>query len=125
MDSFDSPRFRGSLIVGTILLVVGSLFLLNNFDFIYLGPIKHYWPLVIVAIGVTKFLTAEHPAERRRGGWWMMIGLWLLISTLHLYGFSFHNSWPILLIVLGINSIWKALDPKSDRSNSKGYHYAN
>ena len=124
MDSFDSPRFRGSLIAGTILLAVGLLFLLNNFDFIYLGPIKNFWPLIVIAIGVTKFLTAEHPVERRKGGWWMLIGLWLLVSTVHLYGFSFHNSWPLLLIVLGINSIWKALDPKSDSSNSKGYHYA-
>jgi len=125
MDYVDSPRFRGSLIAGTILLVVGMLFLLHNFDFIYLGPISHYWPLIIIAIGVTKFLTAEHAAERRRGGWWMMIGLWLLISTLHLFGFSFHNSWPILLIVVGINSIWRSLDPESTRRHSKGYHYAN
>ena len=125
MDSFDSPRVRGSLIAGTILLVVGLLFLLNNFDFIYLGPVTHFWPLIIIAIGVTKLLTAEHPTERRKGGWWMLVGLWLLVSTTHLYGFSFHNSWPLLLIVLGINSIWKALDPKSDCSNSKGYHYAN
>ena len=125
MDSFDSPRIRGSLIAGTILLAVGLLFLFNNFDFIEFGPVTHFWPLIIIAIGVTKFLTAEHPAERRRGGWWMMIGLWFLISTLHLYGFSFHNSWPILLIILGINSLWRALDPQSACRHSKGYHYAN
>jgi hypothetical protein len=125
MDSFDSPRIRGSLIAGTILLAVGFLFLLNNFDFLELGPVTHFWPLIIIAVGVSKFLTAEHPVERRKGAWWMMIGLWFLISTLHLYGFSFHNSWPILLIVLGINSIWRALDPQSTCRHSKGYHYAN
>jgi hypothetical protein len=125
MESVDTPRFRGSLVAGTILLVVGMLFLFNNFDLIYLGPVSHFWPLIIVAIGITKLLTADHPADRRRGGWWLMIGLWLLISTLHLYGFSFHNSWPILLIVLGINSIWKALDPQPDHRQSKGYDYAN
>ena len=125
MDSFDSPRLRGSLIAGTILLAVGFLFLLGNFDFFELGPVSHFWPLIIIAIGVTKFLTAEHPVDRRRGAWWMMIGLWFLISTLHLYGFSFHNSWPILLIVLGINSLWRALDPQSTCRHSKGYHYAN
>jgi hypothetical protein len=124
MESVDTPRFRGSLVAGTILLVVGLLFLFNNFDFIELGPISHFWPLIIIAIGITKFLDADHPADRRRGGWWVMIGLWLLISTLHWYGFSFHNSWPILLIVLGINSIWRALDPQSTSHSSKGYHYA-
>jgi hypothetical protein len=125
MDSSDTPRTRGSLIAGTILLVVGALFLLNNFDFIYLGPAIEFWPLIIVAIGVSRFLTAEHPYQRRKAGWWILIGLWLLISTAHLFGFSFHNSWPLLLIVLGINSILKALDPRSSSGNSKGYYYAN
>lgn len=125
MDSVDTPRYRGSLVAGSILLVVGLLFLLNNFDFFYIGPVSHFWPLIIIAVGVTKFLAADHPADRRRGGWWMMIGAWLLISTLHLYGFSFHNSWPILLIVLGINSIWRALEPRSTSRHSKGYYYAN
>jgi hypothetical protein len=125
MDSMDTPRFRGSAVAGTILLVVGLLFLFNNFDLIYLGPISHFWPLIIIAIGITKLLNADHPVERRKGGWWVMIGLWFLISTLHLFGFSFHNSWPILLIVLGINSIWRALDPQSTCRHSRGYHYAN
>jgi hypothetical protein len=125
MDSFDSPRFRGSLVAGTILLAVGFIFLLNNFDFIYLGPVTHFWPLIIIAIGITKFFTADHPAEYRKGAWWVMMGFWFLISTLHLFGFSFHNSWPILLIVLGINSLWRALDPQSACRHPKGYHYAN
>ena len=125
MDSYNTPRFRGSVVAGTILLAVGMLFLLNNLDFIYIGPVGHYWPLIIVAIGVTKFLAADHPADRRQGGWWVFIGLWLLVSTTYMYGLNFHNSWPILLIILGLNSLWKALVPQSDCRHPKGYHYAN
>jgi hypothetical protein len=125
MHSFDSPRFRGSLIAGSILLAVGFLFLFNNFELIDLGPVTHFWPLIVIAIGVTKFFTAEHPSERRRGGWWIMIGLWLLISTAHMFDFSFHKSWPLLLIVMGINSLWRALDPQSATRNTKEYHYVN
>lgn len=71
MDHSISPRIAGTLIAGIILLVAGVVFLLDNFDVIYVGPFSHYWPLIIVAIGITKFLQAETSRERRKGFWWI------------------------------------------------------
>jgi uncharacterized membrane protein YccC len=125
MDEHTSPRLRGSLIAGALLLITGFLFLLSNFDVIGLGPLSHYWPMIIIAIGTTKIFTAEDAVERRKGSWWILIGCWLLVSTVHVFGLSFHNSWPLLLIILGVNSIWKALQPQSEERCQKGCHYAN
>ncbi|HET7153102.1 MAG TPA: DUF5668 domain-containing protein [Candidatus Kapabacteria bacterium] len=49
-----NTRHRGNLTGGLILIVIGLLFLLNNlipeFDF------GKYWPLILVAIGVSMLL---------------------------------------------------------------------
>jgi hypothetical protein len=121
MDQPSNYNFRGSLIIGLILVVVGTVFLLDNFDVIYIGePISRFWPLLVVALGLARVAQAETAWERRRGFFWTFIGLWLLVSVLHMFELNFHNSWPILLIGLGINSIWKAITPQPECRLSKG-----
>jgi hypothetical protein len=121
MDQPLQYRSNGSLVVGLILVAVGLLFLLDNFDIIYVGePITKFWPALVIALGLVRIVQAETPSERRRGFFWTFIGFWLLVSVLHIFGLSFDNSWPILLIGMGINSIWKAVDPQPECRLSKG-----
>jgi len=121
MDDSTIPRYRGSLIAGLMLLGLGAFFLLDNFDLIYIGePISHFWPLIIVALGLARIFEAEHPSERRRGFAWVFFGLWLLVTVLHMFGLTFHSSWPLLLIGFGINAIWKAVSSEPAGRLSKG-----
>jgi hypothetical protein len=121
MEHISSPQYRGSLVAGFFLLAVGVVFLLDNFDVLYIGePVSHFWPLIIIALGLVRIFQAEHPAERRKGFTWLFLGLWLLVSVLHMFGLTFHNSWPLLLIGFGINAIWKAVTPQSEWRISKG-----
>jgi hypothetical protein len=104
-----------------ILLAVGLAFLLDNFDIIHIGePASHFWPLIIVAMGLARLFQADNSWERRKGFAWLFLGLWLLVSVLHMFGLTFHNSWPLLLIGFGINAIWKAVTPQSEWRISKG-----
>jgi hypothetical protein len=121
MDDSTSPRYRGSLVAGLILLAVGIAFLLDNFDVIYIGePVSHFWPLIIVAMGLVRVVQAENAWERRRGIAWTFVGLWLLVSVLHMFGLTFHTSWPLLLIGAGINAIWKSVSTQPAGRLSKG-----
>jgi len=121
MDQSISRQEGWSLALGVMLLMVGVLFLLDNFDVIYIGtPVSHFWPLIIVAIGIGKILQSESAWERRTGFMWLSIGLWFLVSVLHMFGLSFHNSWPLLLIGLGINAIWKSMAQYPENRLSKG-----
>lgn len=121
MDQSTSPRIEGTLILGFILLIVGVVFLLDNFDVIYIGqPVSHFWPLIIIAIGISKATQAQNAWDRRRGYAWIFFGLWLLVSVLHMFGLYFHNSWPLLLIGLGVNAIWRAVTPQDEARLSKG-----
>ena len=121
MEHTSSPQYRGSLVAGILLLAAGSVFLLDNFDVIYIGePVSHFWPLIIVALGLVRIFQAENSRERRSGFGWLFFGLWLLVSVLHMFGLTFHTSWPLLLIGFGINAIWKAVTPRAEWRISKG-----
>jgi len=45
-------RKRGSIAFGTILIVVGLLFLLNNLGIFHWLNWSTLWPLILIAIGV-------------------------------------------------------------------------
>jgi len=121
MEQTSSHDYRGSLMAGVILVAVGLTFLLDNLDVIYIGePVSHFWPLIVVAVGLAKIFQAQSPWERRKGFTMVFIGLWLLVSVLHMFGLTFHNSWPLLLIGFGINAIWKAVTPQPECRFSKG-----
>jgi hypothetical protein len=119
MDEMKSSRMTWQVIVGATVLLLGIVFLLDNFDLIDVGPVWQYWPLIFVAMGLSKIVQAENSWERRRGFWWTFIGLWLFVSVVHIFGLTFRDSWPILLIGAGISMIWKSLIPEPGRNFAK------
>lgn len=46
------PEARGSVFWGLLLMVVGALFLLGNFDLLNIDRILDFWPLIIIVIGL-------------------------------------------------------------------------
>ena len=113
MNRHSSRQSTWRIAFGVVLLLLGIGFLLVNFYVIDIGPVWRFWPLIIVALGLSRLLQAETPWERRRGFLWTFIGLWLFVSVAHVFGLSFHDSWPILLIGLGISMVWRAMLPQS------------
>ena len=121
MVELSERRGEWSLVLGILLVGLGAAFLLDNFDVIYIGaPAYRFWPLILVAIGVSKMLMAETYRDRRKGFAWIFIGLWFLVTVLHMFGLTFHTSWPLLLIGWGINAIWRASTPYPEGRISRG-----
>jgi hypothetical protein len=108
-------RSYGQLGVGIFLLFVGIALLLDKFDIFSVGSVWHYWPILFIASGLGRLLDAQEAWEYRKAVWWLFIGSWLLISELHLFGLSYHNSWPILLIGVGIGMLWKSAYPSHSK----------
>jgi hypothetical protein len=101
-------RSHGQLGIGIFLLLAGIALLLDKFDILSVGPAWHFWPIIIIAIGLGHLIDAHVAEEYRKAIWLLFLGCWLLISQLHLFGLSFHNSWPILLIGVGVGMLWKS-----------------
>ena len=104
-------RSYGQLIFGIFLLVIGVALLLDKFDIFSVGQIWHYWPIIFITSGLGRLMDAQEMWEYRKAVWWMFFGTWLLFSELHLLGLSYHNSWPILIIGIGVGVLWKSAYP--------------
>lgn len=52
VDEFPEIVKSGSVFWGIIIMVIGGILLLANFDIIDYGTIFDFWPLIIIAIGV-------------------------------------------------------------------------
>lgn len=124
IDACESaPRsFKpGAVAGGTILLVVGATLLLDRSGIVATPLRQLIGPLVLISLGaliaaekggfVSGYRGRDEAGRRTRvrprggpgAGLWMMgIGTWMLVSQIHLWGFDFHTSWPLLVILSGV-----------------------
>lgn len=91
----------GSVAVGLALVAAGTLWVLHNFDVISV-PIRVYWPLILVAVGVTHLAGAG--TVWSLSGWVLIAlgGAFLTVTTGHLAWSEIWRFSPVLLILVGI-----------------------
>ena len=109
----------GGLLTGAVLILVGMLFLLDRMDLFEVGRVWTWWPLLPIGFGLAKLAGARGHDETRSAIWLVLAGSWMLISTKHWFGFHWGNSWPLLLIALGVVTVWQALAERSSRNRDK------
>jgi len=52
---------------GIVLIVIGLLFLANNFGLLQFSWLRQWWPLILIGIGILSLIN-HRPADRRSGG---------------------------------------------------------
>jgi len=109
--------------IGALLILAGAMLLLENQGFLDIGPIWRFWPLIVVGFGALKLFRAESRAEQSSGVWIVLIGIWLLVSVLHLWGLGFRDTWPAVFIAFGASILWKSLPPMRSPEFSEGNHH--
>jgi predicted membrane protein len=95
------------LIPGIILIVVGTIFLLDHMGIIHGENLWRFWPLAIVGVGILKF-TKE--GERSVGAGFILVGIIVQLYKLGIVGLSWDTIWPFLLIVGGASMIWSRFE---------------
>jgi hypothetical protein len=109
----------GQIGVGIFLLIVGVALLLDKIDILSIGilnnvPFWKFWPVIFIAMGISRLLDAQFAHEFQKGLWMLFLGTWFLVSELHVFGLTYHNSWPILIIGIGIGILWKSFYTSHD-----------
>lgn len=103
-----SPRIsrrRNQTMVGVSLVVLGTVFFLDQMDIVPMQNLWQYWPWLLVAVGLVRIIDPASPRDVSSGCWTMLIGLWLCANFEGWYGINFGNSWPALLIGWGITML--------------------
>lgn len=105
----------GYLVSGMVLVTLGVLFLLDRFDVADFGDvIRTWWPLFVIVPAIPKLFRRE---TLWSGLWMLTMGIWFQFVTLRLFGLTWSNSWPIVLIAAGAGMIARTLIESSARRN--------
>lgn len=107
MNINNNYHWRKQLMWGLLLIGLGGAFLLDQFGLVDIDQLWHYWPLILVVIGINKMIGYPSPAEFTAGLWLTFIGVWLFANFEHMFGLTFNNSWPYLLIAWGVTLVLK------------------
>ena len=111
----NKPHHRsGHWVSGLILIGIGSLLLLERLALVGSGTWIQYWPFIIAIVGVGRIIDARSAAHVARGGFLIFVAFWLYTCMTHTWGLNFQNSWPVVLIALGLRHIASGLTSKSD-----------
>ena len=95
----------GQVVAGLVVLALGLALFFDKLGSVRLGDIGQLWPLIVVAVGASRLMKAETEKDRR-GGWIVLfVGVWLLISSLALFGLDFEYSWPLVLVAVGLGNL--------------------
>jgi len=102
---------------GLFLLAAGTILLLSQLHVLNISwTMRHYWPLIVILVG------ASHIFRRKTiwsGLWIVALGAWLQMVTLHIYGFTYASSWPLLLVILGGGIIVRTIVDSARRRDAE------
>jgi cell wall-active antibiotic response 4TMS protein YvqF len=109
--STNYPRFSPRLILGIAILLAGVAFTLDNLGLVDAGEFLDYWPLLLVAVGIAKLVTAPRTGGWLSGGIWVLVGVWWTLFNLAIIDIHPIDLWPVFLIVAGFYLVNRALRP--------------
>ncbi len=114
-------RLNAKLILGLCGIVAGTLLVLDNLTMIESEPILKWWPAVLVAFGLIKWLGLG--TDRQQGTGLLLIagGGWLLANAAGWVHFGIFGLWPIFLVIAGVAMLRSAFrsGEKTDGSTSR------
>ena len=119
VETHGRPRNPGRIVGGVAVVLVGLSMLAEQIGFHGLHLSGHYWPLILIAIGVVRLAEVSgrdgRPRSRRVGVWLIFVGLWGLVNEFHAFGLDYGTSWPILIIGAGVGMVWRAVEHPAGR----------
>lgn len=92
---------------GVILVIVGTVVLLDHMHILPAELLWRFWPALLVVFGAFKFF---EPHSRLLGILAVVAGTMLLLNNLGVARFSWWDIWPIALICAGLLLIWSRFE---------------
>ncbi len=120
----------GRIMMGGLFIIIGTVLLLQKMDIIYLEEwlgirsIWNAWPIILVLMGIGKIIEAPTILHIGKGVWWIFLGAWFYVSINHIFGLSFRETWPAVIIAWGSNMLWESF-VKNLRAKAGGLQNGN
>jgi len=116
-DNHDQMiRTSAGLVPGLIVAGLGVLFLLSNLNVLHIYNWWQLWPVVVIAIGVTKLVDAPAHHEKASGAVMVLVGAAFLAMTFGWVSWRIWELWPLALIGAGAVMLVHRIGQFEDRS---------
>lgn len=93
----------GRLLVGLLFIAGGLLFTAANLGFVEVRDVRRFWPLVLVAVGLLRFVSRNYFA----GVIFIGIGGLFLAREFDLLWFRFSMLFPLIFVLVGLNIVFE------------------
>jgi len=114
MNTLSEGRRASRLVGGFLLLLLGTLFVLQNLGYVRAGRLGDYWPLILVWVGLARMLTSRrHVAS---GLIIFLLGVFFQLERLDVIWVPMRLFWPFLLIAIGLSLILDSVIGRRPRS---------
>jgi predicted membrane protein len=107
LQSGSAPRITPQLVVGLGVIALGLVLTAGNLGLIDAHDAWRYWPLIIVAGGVAKVLTASTTAGRVTGAVFTAVGALWLGDNFRVLRFHIWDWWPLFFVFVGLRIIFR------------------
>jgi predicted membrane protein len=99
----------GGLIGGTIVVLVGLVFLLDNMGFVSINHLFRFWPMLLVIGGLASLLSSQ---GRVKGVVLIILGAIFELDALGIAHFRWSSLWPLAIIGAGLMVMWTTLESR-------------
>ena len=126
MDRDERYRTRNAsrLFLGLVIISLGVLALLDNLGILHIQSAWRFWPLFLVAVGLSRLLRPAGCPGRWTGFIVLLLGLWFLATNLGVMPYRVRDFWPVIIVLVGARLAWggfrqRALDMPSSESTPR------
>jgi predicted membrane protein len=122
-----SSLTRGTrgLIFGVVVVIAGVTLLLDQMNLIDASRVFRFWPLILIAFGVSTLLTCRGSGRRFWGGFLILAGIALQLQELGYERVRIETLWPIFIIAVGVLLVIQAFsrggEPLMNKWKSKPF----
>jgi uncharacterized membrane protein HdeD (DUF308 family) len=107
---------------GVILIGLGALFMLDQFDLFEIDELWRFWPVILIVIGAVQIISPRRDRRSNSGPTLLLIGIVSLVVSLEMFGLSWYSAWPLYIIAGGMAMIWQALFDRPRTAQKENEH---
>lgn len=100
----------GGLAWGAVLVLVGTVLLLDHMGVIDARQFWKFWPLLLIVAGIMNFFQC---GRRAWGAVLLTLGVLFQLDTLGVAHFRWADLWPLAMILAGIFIIWGSIEARN------------
>lgn len=120
MRNHQRYGWRRQIVWGLLLVALGVGLFLDQIGMYDIERLWHYWPLLLVVIGINRMIGFPSARDFTSGLWTACVGAWLFVVFEGDYGLTFFNSWPVFIIISGVAMVLEPVVARRLKNKEQG-----